>query len=297
MINTEAISGSYEMTAATTAATTRGSVAFTRLLRAELRWIFRRPRNLMMLGVLPFIPIAVGISLLFAEPSTSPHAGPGSGLLPAAVDNAFALPIAVIVIALTTGMPLTAAMAGADALAGEAAHGTLRGWLLAPVSRGRLLAVKAAGVAVVVLAATLPMALSGFAAGLVMFGTHATYSLSGSSVTFWAALGQIMIAVVWVTLQLLAVGAVALAISACTDHPLIVVIAVLGGTALSTLLTMLSPLDWLHPFLLTESWNAVGDVLRDPMPTDALLQSVLCALCYIGVGLSLAYLRLKTKDS
>lgn len=274
-----------------------GSAAFGRLLRAELRWIFRRPRNLVALGVLPLIPIAVGLSLMFEEPSADRAADPSSGLLPFAVGNAFVLPIAVLVISLSTGLPLVTAMAGADALAGEAAHGTLRGWLLAPVSRGRLLAVKACGVAAFALAVAVPMGLSGFLAGLVLDGADATFTLTGAPIGIWDAFGRIMLAVGWVTLQLCAVGAVALAVSACTEHPLVVVIAVLGGTALSSLLTMLSAVEWLHPVLLTQSWDAIGDVLRDPMPTAALRESALRALCYLGIGMSLAYLRLATRDS
>ena len=52
-------------------------------------------------------------------------------------------------LALALLLPLAVAMAAADAIAGEAAHGTLRGLLLAPVGRLRLVGMKAFGVLVV----------------------------------------------------------------------------------------------------------------------------------------------------
>src|SRR5439155_10549111 len=103
-------------------------------------------------------------------------------------------------------------------------HGTLRGWLLAPVSRGRLLAVKALGVATFTLTSVLLMAVVGVLSGLAMNGTSGLFTLSGTTLSFGAALGKIGIAVLWVTLQLWAIGAIALAISASTEHPMLVVV-------------------------------------------------------------------------
>ena len=61
-------------------------------------------------------------------------------------------------------------MAAADAIAGEAACGTLRGLLLAPVSRLRLVGMKAFGVLVVAAAAVLALAVVGMLAGLLVVG-------------------------------------------------------------------------------------------------------------------------------
>ncbi|WP_158888687.1 ABC transporter permease subunit [Amycolatopsis anabasis] len=282
--------------AARPAATT---VGVSRLIRAELRWIFRRPRTLIVLGLLAVIPVVVGISLTLVDPTSAaerPGGGPNEGLFTAAMGNAFVLPIAVLAFTLQLLLPLTAAMAGADALAGESAHGTLRGWMLAPVSRGRLLAVKAFGVATVALAAAVVMAVTGVLTGLVINGTGSMFTLSGSTLSIWAVLGKVGLAAGWVTLQLWAVGAVALAISACTEHPMLVVVSVLGGTVVFSVLSLLSAVDWLHPFLLNNSWDVLADVLRDPVPAGSLTEGALRAVCYIAIALSLAYARLTTRD-
>lgn len=289
------------MTAAVATAPRTGhdTVPLTRLLRAELRWIFRRPRTLFVLGMLAAIPVFIGVALTMVDPvggGSAPSDGAGP-LLTAAVGNAYVLPIVAMTMMLTLLLPLASAMAGADAIAGEVTHGTLRGWLLAPVSRGRLLVVKAFGVATVSLVAVLSMAITGIGTGLVIDGTGSLSTLSGTTLTLTAALGRVLIAVAWVTLQLWAVGAVALAISAWTEHPMLVVVAVLAGDVVFTILSFLSAVSWLHPFLLTHNWaSALTETLQDPMPSGQLAEGALRAASYIVIGLSLAYARLTTRD-
>ncbi|AIJ25926.1 ABC transporter permease subunit [Amycolatopsis methanolica] len=276
----------------------RWSVPFHRLYRAELRWIFRRPRTLIVLGLLALIPVIVGIGLTIAGDS---GAGPGGGdgdnaLLASAAGNALVLPLATLGLTLNLLLPLVTAMSAGDALAGESAVGTLRGLLLAPVSRGRLLLMKALGVATFTLAAALLMAVVATVTGLVINGTGSLFTLSGNTLSFVDALGRVALAAAWVTLQLWAVGAIALAISACTEHPMVVVVSMLAGVVVSTVLLLLSAVDWLHPFLLPQSWTAIADILRDPIPADQLGEGAIRAACYVVIGLSLAYARLSTKD-
>jgi len=285
------------MTAAVVTATPKAAhVSMLRLYRAELRWIYRRPRTLVVLGLLALIPAVIAIGLSIGQSTGNGPGNGGDALLTSAAGNALVLPIATLIVSLNLMLPLTSAMSAADALAGELSHGTLRGWLLAPVSRGRLLAVKALGVATFTLTSVLLMAVVGVLSGLAMNGTGGLFTLSGTTLSFGAALGKIGIAVLWVTLQLWAIGAIALAISASTEHPMLVVVSVLAGTIVFSVLLLLSAVDWLHPFLLPKSWDSLVDVLRDPMPASGLMEGVIRALAYIFIGLSLAYARLTTRD-
>jgi ABC-2 type transport system permease protein len=103
-------------------------------------------------------------------------------------------------------------------------------------------------------------------------------------------------AALWVAVQVWAVGAVALAVSAFTEHPLVVMAATLAGAIVFGVLSAIPALDWLRPYLLTDGWSALADVLRDPMPTDGLLTGLGRAACYILIGLSVATGRMLTKD-
>ena len=85
--------------------------------------MLRRPRTLVMLGLFALIPVLIAIGVVVADR----QAGPGRGLIGAVVGNGLVLPIAAMTVALGLLLPLAVAMAAADAIAGEAAAGTLRG--------------------------------------------------------------------------------------------------------------------------------------------------------------------------
>jgi ABC-2 type transport system permease protein len=265
-----------------------------RLLRSELRWIFRRPRTLILLGLLALYPIAFGIGSQVVDSPV--RAGTDQSILASVAGNALVLPVIVLSTTMVFFLPLGTTMAAADAIAGESSHGTLRGMLLAPVSRIRLLAVKAFGVAAVALFATVMTALIAFVTGLVIAGTGGLVTLSGTTLPVGEALWRVVIATLWVVVQMWAICAIALAVSAATEHPLLVMASVIGGLFVFGLLSNIPVMDWLHPFLITESWGSIVDVLRDPMPWTDLLAGLSRALCYIVIGYSLALARMVTKD-
>jgi ABC-2 type transport system permease protein len=281
-----------------------------RLLWAEVRWIFRRPRTLVVLGLLATLPVITGIAvdLTLDSPGASAQVGPGPGgsgpmgadgeppIFVTMATSAFVLPLGSLMTLLMLMLPLTVAMASADALAGEQSHGALRGWLLAPVARGRLLVVKSFGVLVVALVAAGLVVTSGLLTGLVLAGTDGLVSMSGTELSFGDVAWRLAVAIAWATVYLMGVGAVALAISASTEHPMLVVVSVLGGLIVSEVLLQFSALDWLHPYLLPTSLNSLVDLIRDPVSFDGLGEGLVRALCYLVIGMSLAYARLTTKD-
>ncbi len=269
-----------------------------RLLRAELRFMIRRPRTLVAFGVLVVAPIVAAIAMSVA--SSTAASGDGGpvvdGVAALVTENGLILPVFLLMLSLAMLLPMLGAMWSADALAGESSTGALRGLLLAPVSRVRLLGVKAFGVAVVSLLAVVTIALVAVVAGLAILGGGGMLTLSGSTLPFWPSIGRIALLALLVTIQVWAVAAVALAISAATDHPLVVMASTLGGIIIFTILGNIPALDWLHPVLLTDAWESLADVIRDPMPTDGMMNAVLRAGCYIVIGYSLALARMSTKD-
>jgi ABC-2 type transport system permease protein len=281
------------MTALTLTAPTRvaNSAPIGRLLWSELTWVFKRPRTWIALTLLGLVPVVIAIGT-----KISGRRGGGSTIIAEMVGNGFVLPIAALSITLTLLLPLVGAMWSADALAGEASHSTLRYLLVAPVGRVRLLAVKSFGVAIAVLAASALIAVVGMIVGYLVLGNNQLLTLSGTTLSFGDALLRIAIAVGWVSVQVWAVCAVALAVSACTEHPLVVMAATIAGAIVFGVLLTVPALDFLQPYLLTNAWPAVVDVLRDPMPTSGLLHGLAEAGAYGVIGWSLALARMVTKD-
>ncbi|RSM86997.1 hypothetical protein DMH04_12200 [Kibdelosporangium aridum] len=266
-----------------------------RLLRSELRWIYRRPRTLTLLGLLALYPIVFGIGTQVIDDPV--QATRDQSMVATVAGNAFMLPVLVLSTTMVFFLPLGTTITASDALAGEASHGTLRSLLLAPVSRVRLLAVKAFGVAVVSAGAALTTALIAFITGLIIAGPDNLVSISGSTLSVGEGFWRVLLATGWVIVQMWAIGAIALAVSATTEHPLLVMASVIGGLFVFGLLSQIPVLNWMDPFLITDSWNYIVDFLRDPIPPDNLVVGLLRAVCYIVIGYSLALARMVTKDS
>jgi hypothetical protein len=175
-----------------------------RLLRSELRWVLRRPRTQVALVLLALVPVVTGLGIAAAGSPAS------AGLLTQVAGNGLVLPVVALSICLTLLFPLAVAMAAADALAGESAHATLRGLLLAPISRSRLVLVKSIGVLAVAVAAVASVAVLGIVTGLILVGpassTHGMLTLSGTEVGPGSALMRVALAAVWTVGQLAAVG-------------------------------------------------------------------------------------------
>jgi ABC-2 type transport system permease protein len=264
-----------------------------RLLRSELSVVFRKPRTWIALVLLGLVPIVIAIGVLITRGPRNGNGGPIIGNL---VGNGLVLPVVALTVTLAVLLPLVGAMWSADALAGESSHGTLRSLLVAPVGRVRLLAVKTFGVAVAVLAAAVLIGAVGMVTGLVLIGSHGMITLDGTTLSFGDALIRVAIAAGWVAVQVWAVCAVALAVSACTDHPMVVMAATLAGAIVFGVLGSIPSLDWLQPYLITTGWGSITDVLRDPMPTDGLLHGMAIAGCYAVIGWCLALARVVTKD-
>jgi ABC-2 type transport system permease protein len=272
-------------------------VGLVRLVRSELRWVFRRPRTIIALVLLSGLPVAIGVGVELAG-GPPPERG-GESLIAQVAGNGLVLPIAALSSALFLLLPLTVSMSAADALSGETAHGTLRGLLLAPIGRVRLVAVKSLGVLAVAVTAVVLIAAVGVTTGVVIVGNggNGVLTLSGTSLPMLPALWRVALAAAWTVVQLAAIGAVALAVSSVTEHPLVVLAATVGGVIASGVLSLIPALDWLQPVLLPTGWTAIADVLRDPVPWDGLLRSSYRAGCYLLIGLSLTVARMVTRDA
>jgi ABC-2 type transport system permease protein len=287
------------MTAAPTAPTApiARAVPMLRLLRSELRWVFRRPRTIIALALLAGLPVVIGLGVVLAG---GPKGEAGESLITQVAGNGLVLPIAALSSAQILLLPLTVSMSAADALSGESAHGTLRGLLLAPLGRVRLVAVKALGVLAVAVTAVVLIVVVGVVTGLLIVGDGpggGVLTLSGTSLPVLPALWRVALAGVWVIGQLAAVGAVALAVSSVTEHPLVVLAVTVGGLIFIGVLSLIPALNWLQPVLLPTGWIAITDVLRDPVPWDALLTSTYRAGCYALIGASLTVARMVTRDA
>lgn len=187
-------------------------------------------------------------------------------------------------------------MLAGDAIAGEANQGTLRYLLVAPVGRARLVLVKATSLAIGALIGAVVVATAGVLTGAVLFGIGPPTSLSGSQLGVADGLWRLLLAALYLTAGLAALAMIGLFISTLTEQPIAATVATAMVGTLFWILDSVPQLDWLHPWLLVDRWLAFVDLLRDPPFTDRIVAGLWVDLAYAAVFLTLAWLRLRTKD-
>lgn len=264
------------------------------MLGSEIGLMFRRRRTWAMLGALAAVPVLIGIAVRVSTSQGGSVHGPP--FLDRVAGNGLFTAVVAMVVCIPLFLPLTVAVASGDSISGEAAHGTLRYLLLAPVSRGRLLATKYAGVVVFCMAAPLTVAVFGVATGMVLFSTGPVTLLSGATIGPAAALGRVALIAAYIAVSLCGLGAVGLFVSTLTDVPIGAMAAVAVLAVAVQIAGQLPQLDWLHPWLFSYHWLGFADMLREPIDWTGFRQNGLLQAGYAVVFGALAYGRFRGKD-
>ena len=266
----------------------------SRLFRSELRLLFGRRRNQALLVVLALVPVLIGIAIRVSNGPSEPGEGPpfldrvsGNGLFLAFTGLATVVPFF---------LPLTVGVVSGDAVAGEAQTGTLRYLLTVPVSRTRLLLVKYGGLLSFALAASLLVAAVGLVVGWALFPTGDVTLLSGTTIPVVEAIWRAALVALYVAASLAGLAALGLAVSTFTEVPVAAMATTVVLAITSQIFGAIPQLDWLHPFLFTDQWLAFGDLLRDPVPTGALVDGLVLQVGWTAVALAIAWSRFTTRD-
>ena len=266
----------------------------TRLLRSELRLVFGRRRNWAGLAVLAGVPILIAVVMRLSSDGSNDGGGPD--FFSSITQNGFFVALAALAVELPLFLPVAVAAISADSVAGEANSGTLRYLLAVPVHRTRLIAVKFTVIAVFSFTAALWVAVVGATVGLALFGGGDVTLLSGTQVGLGDAMVRLLAICLYLGAGLTALGAIGLFVSTLTEQPIGGTIAIVAVNIGSFILDSIPQLHWLHPYLFTHWWLAFGDLLRDPIATDAIRHGLMCSGAYALVFVAAAWARFTNRD-
>ncbi len=270
--------------------------AWLRLFRSELRLVFGRPRNLALLGVLVVIPVFLGIVLRLTINANS-SAGPGGpAFLNQLAGNGVFLTLVVLSLMLVLVLPLVIAVVAGDSIAGEANMGTLRGLLTVPAGRTRLLAVKYAAIVVFSFASCLLVACVSLIMGLILFHTGPVTLLSGTTVPLANGVLRVLVVAIYAAVAMAAVGAIGLAASTFTQHPVGAIAGILVVVIGSEIADQVPQLSGIHPILPSHFWLAWGGLFRAPIDTSGIQHGLLSSALYIVIFGAIAWARLTSAD-
>jgi len=265
-----------------------------RLLRSELRLVFGRRRNQVLLVALGLIPVVVGLAVRLS--SDRPENGEGPPFLSQVSSNGLFLVFTSLVVCLPLFLPLAVGIVSGDAVAGEASTGTLRYLLTVPVSRARLLLVKGAAAMAFAAAAVLSVSLVGLLAGALLFGLGNVTLLSGDTVGLAEGLMRALGVTGYVTLSLTGLVAVGLLISTLTEVPVGAMATTIVVAVTSSVLDALPQLSAIHAGLLTHHWLDFGELLRADVDLASLGSGLLVQVAWVAVAAALAWSRFTTAD-
>jgi ABC-2 type transport system permease protein len=268
--------------------------AFGRLLRSELRLVFGRRRNQVLLVALAGIPLLVGLAVSLS--SGGPQAGEGPPFLDRVATNGLFLVFTSLTVSLPFFLPLTVGIVSGDAVAGEASAGTLRYLLTVPVTRTRLLVVKGVASLAFAAAAVLTVTLVGLVAGAALFGLDDPVLLSGDTVPVTEGLLRALGVATYVTLSLTGLVAVGLFVSTLTEVPVGAMATTVLVAVASSVLNALPQLSAIHGGLLVHHWFDFGELLRLQVDLGALVPGLMVQAAWVLVAAALAWTRFTSAD-
>ncbi|WP_370949227.1 ABC transporter permease [Amycolatopsis sp. cg5] len=272
------------------------------MIAVELRKLALRPRVWVSVVLLCALPALVAVFLATAD--FAPPPGQGGAFLSAVMSNGALYPAAALALVLPVFLPISVAVLAGDAVAGEAAGGTLRYLLARPVGRTRLLAAKMCALAVFTLIAVVLVVLTSYLLGTALFGTGAeavgqpgaVTSLSGSALSTGDLATRLLGAIGYVVASMLGFGAIALFFSTVTDSGLGAALGALAVLITSSVLETLDAAAVVKPYLPTHYWLAWIDFFRDPLFWRDITSGLWLQAGYLVVFFGAAWANFATKD-
>ena len=270
--------------------------SYLRFFTAELRLVFRRRRNLLLLAVTAIFPLVIGIALRLASPH--PQGGNGSGVafFNQLAGNGVFLTFIALSTLLILILPVVVAVVAGDSVAGEAGYGTLRYLLAVPAGRTRLLAIKFGVIVTFGLAATFIVSAVALVAGAALFPVGPVTLLSGTTVSLPDGLVRLLFVTLYVAAAMAALGAIGLAVSTTTEHAIGAIATVMILVVASEVVDNVPQLAAAGPYLPTHWWLSFDALLRVPVDTSTLLRGLLSFAVYALLFCSFAWARFTSAD-
>jgi ABC-2 type transport system permease protein len=291
-------------------------VELVKLLRRARTWI-----SVVLTCALPFV-VAIFITITHLTPPP----GQGSAFLSAVLANGALYPAAALALVMPVFLPVAVAVVAGDAIAGEASTGTLRYLLARPVGRTRLLVAKLISVTAYVLLVVVAVTVTAYATGVLLLGPSraaavgqaqgggaaggpggqaptagqaaggAVTSLSGPPLSLLQLTERIAGAIVFITVSMLGVAAIALFLSTVTDSALGAALGTLAALVASEVLVTLNAATVVQPYLPTRYWLAWIDFFRQPIFWRDIQRGFAIQAVYVVIFLAAAWANFSTKD-
>ncbi len=282
------------MSAVAAAAAPRGAgrrPGVAAVYRWELRKLRAQKRTYLGLGAAAVVPLIFVIALL------STTGGPDDIPFGRYVkETGLALPLVGLLFSSIWLFPLITALVAGDIVASEDGHGTLKTILTRSTERWQIFAGKLLAALSYTFAALVVFVGTGLVLGGVFWGFDPLTSLSGTTIPAGRGMALIAASGLAYLIPMTAIASIALLLSTVTRNSAGAVVGTLIASFVMQLLAVISGLDFMAPYLLSEQFDAWQGLLRDPVDWAPVAHAAWVSACYAVPALAWALVAFVRRD-
>jgi ABC-2 type transport system permease protein len=257
----------------------------------ELRKLRAQKRTYIGLGAAVLVPVIFIVAL--ATGDGGPEDIPFGRYVR---ESGLAIPLVGLFFGAIWFFPLVTALVAGDIVAAEDSNGTLKTILTRSVERWQVFAGKVLAALSYTFAALLLYVVVGLVIGGLAWGFNPLISLSGTQISVGRGLALIGAGGLAYFMPMIAVAAIALLLSTLSRNSAAAVVGTLMISLIMQLLGAINALSFLHPYLLSEQFNAWQGFLRTPADWAPVIRAAWVCALYALPCLGAAYLSFLRRD-
>jgi ABC-2 type transport system permease protein len=261
--------------------------------RWELRKLVSQKRTYLGLGLAVLLPL---IFVVVEALRHGPDRHADSIFAKEITQSGLATPILMLLFLSAFFLPLIASLVSGDIVAAEDGNGTLKTILTRSAERGQVFTAKVLAAMTYTIVAVLLASAVSTAAGVAAWGFHRIITLSDTVVSASEALLLVFAADAAYLIPLLTVVSIGVLLSTATRNSAAAVIGTIAVPIVLYIVTAVPGLESIHPYLLTEQFQAWQGLMRTPTDWAPIGHSAWVCALYAGPALIAAYLVFLRRD-
>jgi ABC-2 type transport system permease protein len=211
-------------------------------------------------------------------------------------ESGLAIPLVSLIFGAIWFFPLITALVAGDIVAAEDANGTLKTILTRSVERWQIFVGKVLAALTYALAGLVVYVGVGLFVGGLFWGFDPLVSLSGTPISVSRGLTLIGASTIAYFMPTIAIASIALLLSTVTHNSAAAVVGTLMISLIMQLLGVITALDFLQPYLLSEQFNAWQGLLREPIDWAPVVRAAWVSAAYALPALAVAFTAFLRRD-
>jgi ABC-2 type transport system permease protein len=259
--------------------------------RWELRKLRSQKRTYLGLGAAALVPLIFIVALL------SSSGGPDDVPFGRYVrETGLAIPLVGLLFSSIWLFPLITSLVAGDIVASEDNHGTLKTILTRSTERWQIFVAKLLAAFSYALVALMVFVSVGLVIGGLIWGFDPLTSLSGTPIAPGRGMLLIAGAALAYFVPMMAIAAIAFLLSTVTHNSAGAVVGTLILSFMMQLLAVISGLDFMRPYLLSEQFDSWQGLLREPTDWAPIVHASWVAACYAVPAVLCAFVAFMRRD-